>query len=69
MQLVQVDVLEVPVSRYLLVENAFTRWLECYPMCNQKSETITEILVEVFSRYGIPESFHSIKYETWSRSS
>ena len=64
MQLLQVDVLEVPVSskgnRYLLVvEDAFTKWLECYPMSNQKSETITEILIEIFSRYGIPEFLHS----------
>ena len=64
MQPLQVDVLEVPVSskgnRYLLVvEDLFKKWLECYPMCNQKSETITEILVEIFSRYGIPEFLHS----------
>ena len=64
MQLLQVDVLEVPVSskgnRYMLVvEDAFTKWLECYPMSNQKSDTMTEILVEIFSRYGIPEFLHS----------
>ena len=72
MQLLQVDDLEVPVSskgnRYLLVvEDAFTKWLECYPMCNQKSETMTEILVEIFSRYGIPEFLHfdqGRKYES-----
>ena len=54
MQLVQVDILEVPLSRkgniYLLVvEDAFTEWLECYPIPNQKTETITEKLVELFS--------------------
>ena len=64
MQLLQVDVLEVLVSskgnRYLLVvEDSFAKWLECYPMSDQKSETITEILTETFSRYGIPEFLRS----------
>ena len=64
MQLVQVDILEVPLSRkgnrYLLVvEDAFTKWLECYPVPNQETETITEKLVELFSRFGIPEFLHS----------
>ena len=64
MQLVHVDVLEVPVSlkghRYILViEDTFTKWLECFPMTNQKTETITELLVETFSRIGIPEFLHS----------
>ena len=52
MQLLQVDVLEVPISinrnRYLLVvEDAFSKWIECYPMKDQKAETITNILVDV----------------------
>ena len=39
MQLLQVDVLEVSMSLngkcYLLViEDSFTKWLECYPMSN-----------------------------------
>ena len=64
MQLVHVDVLEVPVSlkgnRYLLViEDAFTKWIECFPMANQKTETINELLVETFSRIGTPEFLHS----------
>ena len=51
MQLVNVDVLEVPVNtkghRYILVfEDAFTKWLECIPMSDQKAETITNILVD-----------------------
>ena len=63
-QLVHVDVLEVPVSlkgnRYLLViEDAFTKWIECFPMANQKTETINELLVETFSRIGTPEFQHS----------
>ena len=57
-------VLEVPVSskgiKYLLViEDAITKWLGCYPMSNQTSETIMGILVEIFSRYGIQKFLHS----------
>ena len=64
MQLVNVDVLEVPVGtkghRYILVfEDAFTKWLECIPMSDQKAETITNILVDFFARFGIPEFLHS----------
>ena len=48
LQLLQVDVLEVPMSfkgnRYILVvEDSFAKWLECYPMPDQKTETITKI--------------------------
>ena len=55
MQLVHVDVLEIPVSlkrnRYLqVIEDAFTKWIECFPMANQKTETINELLVETRAR-------------------
>ena len=64
LQMIQVDVLEVPLSlegiRYLLVvENTLSKWIEAYPMKNQKSETITNLLVQTFSRLGIPEYIHS----------
>ena len=64
LQLLQVDVLEVTMSlkgnRYILVvEDSFTKWLECYPMPDQRAETITEILVDIISRLGIPEFLHS----------
>ena len=63
MQLFQVDVLEVPLSskgnRYLVAEDAFSKWIECFPMKDQKAETITNLLVEVFARLGTPEFLHS----------
>ena len=64
LQMMQVDVLEIPLSskgnRYLLViEDSFSKWLEAYPMENQKAETITNLLVQTFSRLGIPEYIHS----------
>ena len=45
--LVHVDVLEIPVilkrNRYLqVIEDAFTKWIECFPMANQKTETIND---------------------------
>ena len=66
MQLFQIDVLEVPRSingnRYLLVgEDAFSKWIECYPMKDQTAETITTILVEIFSRLGVPDFLHSVQ--------
>ena len=64
LQMLQVDVLEVPISsegnRYLLViEDSFSKWLEAYPMKDQRAETITKLLTETFSRLGIPEFLHS----------
>ena len=64
LQMMQVDVLEILLSiegnRYLLVvEDTFSKWLEAYPIKNQKSETITKLLIQTFSRLGIPEYIHS----------
>ena len=64
MQLFQVDVLKVPMgvkgNRYLLVgEDAFSKWIECHPMKDQTSDTITTILVKIFSRIRVPEFLHS----------
>ena len=64
LQMLQVDVLEVPISsqgnRYLLViEDSFSNWLEAYPIKDQRAETITKLLTETFSRLGIPEFLHS----------
>ena len=63
-QLLQVDVLEVPISIHrnrclLIVEYAFSKWIECYPMEDQRAKTITTILVELFARLGIPDYLHS----------
>ena len=49
LQLLQVDVLEVPISvegnRYLLVvEDAFSKWVECHPMKDQRGVPITKLL-------------------------
>ena len=41
------------------MEDAFSKWIECYAMKDQKAETITNILVDVFARLGIPEFLHS----------
>ena len=59
-----VDVLQVPVSsrgnRYLLViQDYFTKWAEAIPMPNQTAECIAGILIDLFSRFGIPEILYS----------
>eukprot|EP00731_Ephydatia_muelleri_P038690 Em0863g2a len=63
-QMLAVDVLQVPVSsrgnRYLLViQDYFTKWAEAIPMPNQTAECIAGILIDLFSRFGIPEILHS----------
>ena len=58
-QMLAVDVLQVSVSsrgnRYLLVlQDYFTKWAEVIPMPNQTAECIAGILIDLFSRFGIP---------------
>ena len=63
-QMVAVDVLEVPMSpngnHYLLViQDYFTKWAEAIPMPDQKAPRITDEVVKLFSRMGVPEVLHS----------
>ena len=46
-----------------MAEDAFSKWIECFPMNDQRAETITNLLVEVFSRLGMPEFLHLTKEE------
>ncbi|KAL5515844.1 hypothetical protein EMCRGX_G001078 [Ephydatia muelleri] len=62
-QMLAVDLLNVPVSssgnRYLLVlQDYFTKWAEAIPMPNQTAECIAGILIDFFSRFGIPGILH-----------
>ena len=63
---IAVDVLgPLPVSvkgnRYLLiVDDYFTEWVEAYPLENQRTEVVAEVLVDKFiSRHGVPKQMHS----------
>ena len=58
------DILEVLISsknnRYLLViQDYYTKWTEAIPIPDQKEVTITNELIKVLSRLGIPEILHS----------
>ena len=35
------------------------KWIECYPIEDQRAKTITTILVELFARLGILDYLHS----------
>ena len=63
-QMIAADILEVPISsknnRYLLViQDYYTKWAEAIPLQDQKAVTITNELIKVLSRLGIPEILHS----------
>ena len=63
-EMIAVDILEVPVSyhnnRYLLViQDYFTKWAEAVPLPDQTASRITDELVKVFTRYGLPDTLHS----------
>ena len=63
---IAVDVLgPLPVSekgnKYLLiVGDYFTKWVEAYPLENQRADVVAEVLVKEFiSRFGVPMQMHS----------
>ena len=63
-QMVAVGILQVPMSchnnRYLLVlQDYFTKWLEAIPLPDQTAARITDELVRVFTKYGLPDILHS----------
>ena len=63
-QMVAVDILQVPVSykgnEYLLVvQDYFTKWEEAISLKEQTAATVTKVLVDVFSKFGLPEILHS----------
>lgn len=63
-ELVTMDIVEYPLSsqgfRYCLVMvDHFTKWLELYPLRNQKSETIAKKVFDCWiPRHGAPEQIH-----------
>ena len=48
-------------NKYILVvTDYFTKWVEVFPIPDQKAETCAHVLVEeVFMRYGFPQTLHS----------
>ena len=63
-EMLAVDVLEVPVStngnRYLLVvQDYFTKWADAFPMPDQTTRRITDILINLCARMGLPRIIHS----------
>ena len=63
-EMVAVDILEVPVSHHnnhnlLVVQDYMTKWIEAIPIPNQTAKRITTKLVNIFSRYGLPNILHS----------
>ena len=44
---------KLPAIRY------FTKWAEALPMPDQTAERIARALIDIFSRFGIPEILHS----------
>ena len=63
-QMVAVDILEVPTSKHnncypLVTQDYTTKWADAIPIPNQTARRITEELIKVFSRYGIPDILHS----------
>eukprot|EP00731_Ephydatia_muelleri_P027497 Em0019g370a len=48
-----------PLADAGFIQDYFTKWAEAIPMPNQTAECIAGILIDLFSRFGIPEILHS----------
>jgi len=65
MDLITMDILSgLPTasdgSKYLLVVDAFTKWVEAYPLQDQNAATcITVVYNRMFSRFRLPRQLHS----------
>ena len=65
MDLVTIDIDGLPVasdgSKYLLVAvDAFTKWIEAYPLPDQEAHTcMTALYNGFFSRFSLPRQLHS----------
>ena len=66
MERIAIDVLgSLPMAeagnKYILViADYYTKWVEAYPMANQKAQTVANLLVHEFiSRFGVPLLIHS----------
>ena len=48
-------------NKYILVvQDYFTKWVECFPMSNMEAGTVAKIVVEeVVTKFGIPNKIHS----------
>ena len=62
-KMIAVDILKVPLSSqnncYLLViQDYFTKWVDAIPLQDQTAKRITEELVKVFAKYGLPTTLH-----------
>ena len=63
-EMLAVDILEVPLStngnHYLLVvQDYFTKWADAFPKPDQMSRCITNILINLCARMGLPRIIHS----------
>jgi len=65
MDLVTMDILSgLPIAsdgaKFLLVVDAFTKWVEAYPLPDQEAVTyITAVYNGMFSRFGLPRQLHT----------
>lgn len=47
-------------SYVLVIKDYFTKWVEAFPLANDKAETVAEVLAsEWVCRYGAPQVLHS----------
>ena len=61
---IAMDVLTLPPSgsytKVLVIVDYYTKWVEAFPLRDEKAETVARILFnEIFSRHGPPEYLHS----------
>lgn len=55
MDRIHIDFAEYKSTYFLIIVDAYSRWLEVYKVMNMTTDTTTYYLNEFFSRYGLPK--------------
>lgn len=71
---VAMDIAEVGGQNYLIVVDYYSRWIEILKIKNKTSDSVIDVLMDLFSKFGIPSEvisdnmpFSSVRFGEFSK--